>query len=100
MTGGQSEKDTNELQYIMSLVASVAYSDGRRLTHSFGLCLINKTLSVVHALFTFGLGCSINNVATSNGADILDSSSLSSSSMHGRQATNKRHIYIYISSDI
>uniref|UniRef100_A0A5K3F6V8 Pirin n=1 Tax=Mesocestoides corti TaxID=53468 RepID=A0A5K3F6V8_MESCO len=36
-TGSQPEKNTNEVQYIMSGVVSVADSDGRHLTREPGL---------------------------------------------------------------
>uniref|UniRef100_A0A5K3G6L2 Uncharacterized protein n=1 Tax=Mesocestoides corti TaxID=53468 RepID=A0A5K3G6L2_MESCO len=51
----QPEKDTTEEQYIMSGVASVADTDGRRLTRSSGFCLVNKACSVVPVFYLFGL---------------------------------------------
>uniref|UniRef100_A0A5K3F579 SURF1-like protein n=1 Tax=Mesocestoides corti TaxID=53468 RepID=A0A5K3F579_MESCO len=54
----QPEKDTTDVQYIMSGVASVVDSDGRRLTCGPGLWLVSKACSVVPVFFLLGLGYS------------------------------------------
>uniref|UniRef100_A0A5K3EUV9 Secreted protein n=1 Tax=Mesocestoides corti TaxID=53468 RepID=A0A5K3EUV9_MESCO len=43
----QPEKGTTEEQYMMSRVASIVDSDGRRLTRGTGFWLVNKACSVV-----------------------------------------------------
>uniref|UniRef100_A0A5K3FXU5 ABC transmembrane type-1 domain-containing protein n=1 Tax=Mesocestoides corti TaxID=53468 RepID=A0A5K3FXU5_MESCO len=54
----QSEKDTNEVQNIMSGVASVVDSDGRCLACGYGLWLVGRALSVAPVFFILGLGYS------------------------------------------
>uniref|UniRef100_A0A5K3G2V4 Late endosomal/lysosomal adaptor and MAPK and MTOR activator 5 n=1 Tax=Mesocestoides corti TaxID=53468 RepID=A0A5K3G2V4_MESCO len=43
----QPQTDTNEVQYLMGNVASVAASDGRILTCDSGLSLVNRARSVL-----------------------------------------------------
>uniref|UniRef100_A0A5K3EX31 HCO3_cotransp domain-containing protein n=1 Tax=Mesocestoides corti TaxID=53468 RepID=A0A5K3EX31_MESCO len=54
----QPEKDTSEEQCIMSDVGSVVDSDGRRLTCSSGLWLVNKAYPVVPVFFMLVFGYS------------------------------------------
>uniref|UniRef100_A0A5K3FRV9 Transmembrane protein n=1 Tax=Mesocestoides corti TaxID=53468 RepID=A0A5K3FRV9_MESCO len=65
----------DEMQYIMSGVASVVDSDERRLTCSSGFWLVNKACSVVPVFYLLGLGYST--AVTYLGVDILDLSELS-----------------------
>uniref|UniRef100_A0A5K3FUZ5 Transposase n=1 Tax=Mesocestoides corti TaxID=53468 RepID=A0A5K3FUZ5_MESCO len=48
----------DEMQYIMSGVASAVDSDGRRLTRGSGFRLVSKACSVEPVFFLLGLGYS------------------------------------------
>uniref|UniRef100_A0A5K3FXL5 ADAM_CR_2 domain-containing protein n=1 Tax=Mesocestoides corti TaxID=53468 RepID=A0A5K3FXL5_MESCO len=71
----QPEKDTSEVQHMMSGMASVSDSDGWRLTCGSSSGLVSKACAVAKVFFPLGLGYSTG--TTSEGADITNHASLS-----------------------